>query len=554
MRTPAPSWLESDTTIDEAARADLIHQIGQALVDDHVMVPLFQFPNIAAWRTDRIEGDAPSADAANYRAFNNSSHLWTPLSDSGEIIVGAEQWPECINPVTECANSSWMVWTTSFAVLPAVWDTTSDGGRSSSPIWWQANRPLRSTSRSTSLFGVPASSGTPNPTLIRQRRDEDDGEVHRSKSRMGYPGAPDRHIPDLLGGQIGDRPGAELPPDQYPSHSRDGRGVQGQAWPDRLDTRAVRPLARQLRHPRVGQLDQGEPPGLARPQGRRWSTASYSGSLQALSASRSGSASGSCPRLRQYSKFDTAATGAAFVGISMPPFVSAVLLQVFFAIMLTSWLNLDKPFLPVAGVYPPGQTEFDLWLRAKHMILPVTVVAIQIIAVYSRYMRASLLDVKESDYMRTARAKGISERKVVMHHALRNAMIPVVTVAAIDFGAIVGGLIITERIFEFRGTGDYLLTALGQRRLPPDHAADVHHRELGHHLQPPRRRRLRLARPEDPPWLTSSPRDPGAPGGLDVPELNELEGIPIESASPTKLALRRYRHHRAAMISSASCC
>jgi len=96
----------------------------------------------------------------------------------------------------------------------------------------------------------------------------------------------------------------------------------------------------------------------------------------------------------------------------------------------------------------------------------VTVVAIQIIAVYSRYMRASLLDVKESDYMRTARAKGISERKVVMHHALRNAMIPVVTVAAIDFGAIVGGLIITERIFEFRGTGDYLLTALGNGDFP----------------------------------------------------------------------------------------
>ena len=170
--------------------------------------------------------------------------------------------------------------------------------------------------------------------------------------------------------------------------------------------------------------------------------------------------------LRQYSKFDTAATGASFVGISMPPFVSAVLLQVFFAILITRWLGLDKPFLPVAGIYPPGQTTFDLGLRAKHMILPVTVVAIQIIAVYSRYMRASLLDVKGSDYMRTARAKGISERKVITHHALRNAMIPVVTVAAIDFGAIVGGLIITERIFEFHGTGDYLLTALGNGDFP----------------------------------------------------------------------------------------
>jgi peptide/nickel transport system substrate-binding protein len=117
---------EADVTIDEAARADLTHQIGQYLVDDHVMVPLFQFPNVAAWRTDAIEGDAPSVDASNYRAFNNSSQNWTPIGDE-EIVIGAEQWPECINVITECANSSWMVWTTSFVVLPAVWDTTPDG-------------------------------------------------------------------------------------------------------------------------------------------------------------------------------------------------------------------------------------------------------------------------------------------------------------------------------------------------------------------------------------------------------------------------------------------
>jgi peptide/nickel transport system substrate-binding protein len=118
---------QSDSELDEATRIDLIHQIGQYVVDDSVMVPLFQFPNIAAWRTDRIEGDAPGVDASNYRAFNHSSHLWTPLSDTNEIIVGAEQWPECINPVTECANSSWAVWTASQAVLPAIWDTTNDG-------------------------------------------------------------------------------------------------------------------------------------------------------------------------------------------------------------------------------------------------------------------------------------------------------------------------------------------------------------------------------------------------------------------------------------------
>ena len=179
-----------------------------------------------------------------------------------------------------------------------------------------------------------------------------------------------------------------------------------------------------------------------------------------------GTAIGIVSALRQYSKFDTAATSAAFIGISMPPFVSAVLLQVLFAVMITEWLGLDKPFLPVAGVYPPGHVGFDLGLRIQHMILPITVIAIQTIAIYSRFMRASLLDVKGSDYMRTARSKGISERKVIMHHALRNAMVPVVTLGALEVGGIIGGLIITERIFEFRGTGDYLLTALGNGDFP----------------------------------------------------------------------------------------
>jgi peptide/nickel transport system permease protein len=185
-----------------------------------------------------------------------------------------------------------------------------------------------------------------------------------------------------------------------------------------------------------------------------------------LVGSTIGIAIGVVSALRQYSKFDTLSTGAAFIGISMPPFVSAILLQVLFALLLTNWLGLTEPFLPVAGTYPPGQTEFDLWLRIKHLILPVTVVAIQTIAIYSRFMRASLLDVKESDYMRTARAKGISERRVIIRHAMRNAMGPVVTLGALEVGGIVGGLIITERIFELRGTGDYLITALGNGDFP----------------------------------------------------------------------------------------
>jgi peptide/nickel transport system permease protein len=170
--------------------------------------------------------------------------------------------------------------------------------------------------------------------------------------------------------------------------------------------------------------------------------------------------------LRPRSLFDQTSTTGAFVGISVPPYVSAILLQLFFAITLTRWLGLDKPLLPTSGVYPAGHKGFDPLLRLKHLILPITVVAIQIIAVYSRYMRASLLEVKNSDYLRTARAKGVSEKRILVRHALRNALIPIVTVAAIDIGGIIGGLIITERIFENKGMGDFFLSAYEQGDFP----------------------------------------------------------------------------------------
>ena len=161
---------------------------------------------------------------------------------------------------------------------------------------------------------------------------------------------------------------------------------------------------------------------------------------------------------------DSAVNGAAFFGFSVPPYVSAVIFQLVFAVMWVQWFG--NALLPTSGVYPPGHRGFEPALMAKHMILPVTVVAIQIVAVYSRYMRASLLEVLNSDYMRTARAKGISERRVLVKHALRNSMIPVVTVAAIDFGAILGGLIITERVFQYPGMGDFFLTAFDNGDFP----------------------------------------------------------------------------------------
>lgn len=160
--------------------------------------------------------------------------------------------------------------------------------------------------------------------------------------------------------------------------------------------------------------------------------------------------------LRPGGRRDVAVNTAAFVGISIPPYVSAILFQLLFAVYWSRWFG--STLFPTSGVYPPGQMGFDLGLMLKHMVLPTFVVAIQIIAVYSRYMRSSLLEVLSSEYMRTARSKGISEARVLFRHGLRNALIPVVTIAALDVGAIVGGLIITENVFSYPGMGKYFLS------------------------------------------------------------------------------------------------
>jgi peptide/nickel transport system permease protein len=148
---------------------------------------------------------------------------------------------------------------------------------------------------------------------------------------------------------------------------------------------------------------------------------------------------------------------AFFVG-SIPPFVSAIILQLAFAVQL-GWL-------PAAGIYPPGHQGFDPWLLSKHMVLPVFVVSIQVIGNYTRYMRASLLDVSSADYLRTARAKGLSERQVLRRHTIRNSLIPIATVVAIDIGAILGGLIITENIFNYPGMGVFFIDAANDGDFP----------------------------------------------------------------------------------------
>lgn len=168
--------------------------------------------------------------------------------------------------------------------------------------------------------------------------------------------------------------------------------------------------------------------------------------------------------LRPGSLRDTSVNFAAVLGLSSPPYVNAVLFQLFFAVMWSGWFG--QPLLPTSGVYPPGHSGFDLFLMLKHMLLPTVVVAVQIVSLYARFMRASLLDVLQSDYMRTARSKGISERRVLVHHAVRNALNPIATITAIQVGGILGGLIITERVFSYPGLGDFFLTAFANGDFP----------------------------------------------------------------------------------------
>jgi peptide/nickel transport system permease protein len=171
--------------------------------------------------------------------------------------------------------------------------------------------------------------------------------------------------------------------------------------------------------------------------------------------------------LRPGSLRDGGVNTTALVLLSIPPFVSAVILQMVFAVYTREWFpEATWLHFPTSGVYPPGQQGFDPREMARYLVLPVAVVAIQTIAVYTRYMRASLLDVLSSDYLRTARSKGVSERRVLVRHAVRNALLPIVTLAAIEFGALFAGLIITENIFEYPGMGRFFLIAYGNGDFP----------------------------------------------------------------------------------------
>jgi peptide/nickel transport system permease protein len=163
--------------------------------------------------------------------------------------------------------------------------------------------------------------------------------------------------------------------------------------------------------------------------------------------------------VRQYSLFDYAATTFSFLGFAMPVFWLALMLQVLFTNL---FLSTHLRIVYTSGLSSPEPGGGLHWVldRAQHLAIPVMVLSVLNMAVYSRFMRASLLEVINTDYVRTARAKGLSEQRVTLRHAVRNALIPIVTLSALQLGGLIGGAVITEQIFQLDGMGNYFIQNL----------------------------------------------------------------------------------------------
>lgn len=145
----------------------------------------------------------------------------------------------------------------------------------------------------------------------------------------------------------------------------------------------------------------------------------------------------------------------ALLGVSMPIFWLGLMLIIFFSLTLPGWLGLNQPILPPTGA--------GTW---RHFIMPTIALAAASMAIQARMTRACMLDVLRSDYIRTARSKGVSEFSVVYNHALRNALIPIVTIIGLQFGTLLGGAVLTETVFAWPGIGRLLVDSIGYRDYP----------------------------------------------------------------------------------------
>ena len=158
---------------------------------------------------------------------------------------------------------------------------------------------------------------------------------------------------------------------------------------------------------------------------------------------------------RRYTLLDYSITSLALFGISMPSFWFAILMILFFSLYL-GWL-------PASGYVP---WERGVWPHIKSLIMPAVALGLFLMGALVRFSRDSMIETLVQDYIRTARAKGLAPNLILLRHALKNALIPTVTVLGIQFGALLGGAVIIEQIFAFPGVGTMLLTAINQRDYP----------------------------------------------------------------------------------------
>jgi peptide/nickel transport system permease protein len=152
---------------------------------------------------------------------------------------------------------------------------------------------------------------------------------------------------------------------------------------------------------------------------------------------------------------DLAVSVLSYVGVSFPEFVTATVV----VLALADWLRL----LPATGYVPLDE---NLWEGLRHLALPVLTVSVILIAHVARMVRSELVDVLHTDYVRAARLKGLSSRAVLFRHALRNALLPTITIVALDVGYLLGGIIVVEEIFALPGLGRHLIVAIQARDLP----------------------------------------------------------------------------------------
>lgn len=179
--------------------------------------------------------------------------------------------------------------------------------------------------------------------------------------------------------------------------------------------------------------------------------------------------------VHQYSKVDYALTTFAFFGSAMPVFWFGLMLILLFSHFFKQW---GLPFMPAGGVAsvrtPPEGSVLDIMSvapgslvdRVVHIILPAIMLSLLYMAGWSRFMRSSMLEVLRQDYVRTARAKGLIERVVIIKHAMRNALIPIITIVVFQIPGIFGGAIMTETIFSYPGMGRLYFDALGANDWP----------------------------------------------------------------------------------------